>query len=120
MNVKVRQVVSYKGHNVSANGSVNLTLGAMYSELTGSIKLMQMLNNDVIVKAKLPDSKPMKLGMFRLKQITVNSDGTSKVKFNGTVDFVEIDNINSLPLNSDECSEFVIMYETDIEDEEEE
>lgn len=120
MIIKVKQVVSYKGHSVSANGSVNLTLGAMYSELTSTVKLMQMLNNDVIVKAKLPDAKPMKLGMFRLKNITVGGDGTSKIKFNGLVDYVEIDNINSLPLNSDECSEFVVMYEAEVEDEEEE
>ena len=47
MTVKVKEVVKYGGHSLSANGSVNFTLKASYSELTNTIQLMQMLNNDV-------------------------------------------------------------------------
>lgn len=120
MVVKVKEVVKYGGHSLSANGSVNFTLKASYSELTNTIQMMQMLNNDVIIKAKLPAGKPMKLGMFRIKQIVIDGDGESTLKFNGLNDYIEMDNLNLLPLNSDENKEFVILMEAEIEVEEEE
>lgn len=120
MTVKVKEVVKYGGHSLSANGSVNFTLKASYSELTKTIQLMQMLNNDVNIKAKLPAGKPMKLGMFRIKQIVIDGDGESTLKFNGLNDYIEMDNLNLLPLNSDENKEFVVMMEAEVEVEEEE
>lgn len=120
MTVKVKEVVKYGGHSLSANGSVNFTLKASYSELTNTIKMMQMLNNDVTIKAKLPAGKPMKLGMFRIKQIIIDGDGESILKFNGLNDYIEMDNLNLLPLNNDDNKEFIIMMEADVEIEEEE
>lgn len=120
MNIKVKEVVKYGGHSLSANGSVNFTLKAAYSELTNSIKLMQMLNNDVNIKAKVPNGKPMKLGMFRIKQIIIDGDGESTIKFNGLNDYIEMDNLNLLPLNSDENKEFVVLMEAEIEEEDNE
>ncbi len=121
MIVKVKQVVKYDGHSLSSNGSVNFKLRASYSELVNSIKLMQMLNNDVTIKAKIPGSKVMKLGIFRIKQIVFDGDGESKITFNGLNDFIEMDNLNLLPLkNSEETNEFQVLYESNIEDEENE
>ena len=120
MIVKVKEVVKYNGHSLSANGSVNFTLKASYSELTNTIQMMQMLNNDVNIKAKLPAGKPMKLGMFRIKQIIIDGDGESTLKFNGLNDYIEMDNLNLLPLNNDDNKEFVIMMEAEIETEDEE
>lgn len=117
MNIKVKEVVKYGGHSLSANGSVNFTLKAAYSELTNTIKLMQMLNNDVNIKAKVPGGNPMKLGMFRIKQIIIDGDGESTIKFNGLNDYIEMDNLNLLPLNSDENKEFVVLMEAEIEEE---
>lgn len=115
MNVKVKEVVKYGGHSLSANGSVNFTLKAQYSELPNTIKLMQMLNNDVNIKAKVPGGKPMKLGFFRVKQIVIDGDGESTIKFNGLNDYIEMDNLNLLPLNTDENKEFVVLMEADID-----
>lgn len=117
--IKVKQIVKYSGHSLSANGSVNFTLKASYSELTNTIKAMQMLNNDVNIKAKLPGGNPMKLGMFRIKQIVIDGDGESTLKFNGLNDYIEMDNLNLLPLNNDETKEFTVMMEAEIETEEE-
>lgn len=118
MNVKVKEVVKYGGHSLSANGSVNFTLKAQYSELPNTIKLIQMLNNDVNIKAKVPGGKPMKLGFFRVKQIVIDGDGESTIKFNGLNDYIEMDNLNLLPLNTDENKEFVVLMEADIETDE--
>ena len=121
MIIKVRQVVKYDGHSLSSNGSVNFKLRASYSELVNSIKLMQMLNNDVTIKAKIPGSKTMKLGIFRIKQIVIDGDGESKITLNGLNDFIEMDNLNLLPLkNSEETNEFQVLYESNVEDEENE
>ena len=117
MNIKVKSVVRYGGHSLSANGSVNLTLKSAYSELTNTIKLMQMLNNDVEIRAKIPGGNPMKLGTFRIKQIVIDGDGESVLKFNGLNDYIEMDNLNLLPLNSDENKEFVVMMAAEIEEE---
>lgn len=121
MIVKVKQVVKYDGHSLSSNGSVNFKLRASYSELVNSIKLMQMLNNDVIIKAKIPGSRVMKLGIFRIKQIVFDGDGESRITFNGLNDFIEMDNLNLLPLkNSEETNEFQVLYESNVEEEENE
>lgn len=117
MNVKVKEVVRYGGHSLSANGSVNFTLKAGYSELPKSIQLMQMLNNDVFIKAKIPSHSPMKLGSFRVKQIIIDGDGESVLKFNGLNDYIEMDNLNLLPMNDSDVKEFVVMMETEIEEE---
>lgn len=117
MNVKVKEVVKYAGHSLSANGSVNFTLKASYSELTNTIQLMQLLNNDVSIKAKMPGGKPMKLGSFRVKQIVIDGDGESTIKFNGLNDYIEMDNLNVLPQNDSDTKEFVVLMEADIEEE---
>ena len=117
MIIKVKEVVRYDGHSLSANGSVNFNLKAAYSELTNTINLMQMLNNDVNIKAKVPGGKPMKLGSFMAKQIVIDGDGESKIKFNGLNDYIEMDNLNLLPLNTDENKEFVVLMEAEIEEE---
>lgn len=118
MKVKVKEVVKYGGHSLSANGSVNFTLKAQYSELPNTIQLMQMLNNDASIKAKIPGGSPMKLGFFRVKQIVIDGDGESTIKFNGLNDYIEMDNLNLLPLNSDENKEFVVLMEAEIETDE--
>lgn len=117
--IKVKQVVVYGGHSLKANGAVDFTLKSAYSELVNTIQVMQMLNNDVFIKAKLPGKKAMKLGMFRIKQIVIDGDGESILKFNGLNDHIEMDNLNLLPLNTEDDKEFVVLMEAEIEEEEE-
>lgn len=109
-------VMQYCGHSLGQNSNVNLTLKADYSELTKTVMLMQMLNNDVTVKVKMPEEgKPFKLGIFRIKSATISGDGESKIKLNSMTDFVEVDNLNRLVTTD----RFVVKFETDVEIEEE-
>lgn len=121
MILKVKQVVTNAGYRVGANGSVSISFAAKYSELTNTIKLQQLLNNDVEIKAKVPTGtgKPqvLNLGNFRVKRTTIDDDGESKVEFNGITDYIEMDNLNKLPLNSDDLKEFTILVMADIESE---
>lgn len=118
MKVKVKEVVTYGGHSLSANGSVNFTLKAKYSELVNTIQLMQLLNNDIEIKAKIPAEKAKRLGYFRIKSIGIDGDGESNIKFVGLHDSVEMDNLNSLPMNDSDIKEFVVMMSSDVEIEE--
>lgn len=115
--VKVKEVVTYGGHSISANGSVNLTFKAQYSELVNTVQSLQLLNNDVFIKARVAGMKPVKLGMFRVKDVNVSGDGSSTIKFNGISDYIEVDNLNTLPLKDSDTPLFNILMEAEIEEE---
>lgn len=118
--IKVKEVVTYGGHSISANGSVNLTFKAQYSELVNTVQSLQLLNNDVFIKARVAGMKPMKLGMFRVKDVNVSGDGSSTIKFNGISDYIEVDNLNTLPLKDSDTPLFNILMEAEIEEEDNE
>lgn len=113
--VEVKQFVKYGGHNVTAKGLVNLTFKAQYSQLVNTIQLMQLLNNDIRMQVKAVDRKPMKLGYFRIKDIRISGDGESTIKYVGVIESSEVDNINSLPLNSDDVEEFQVRMLSEVE-----
>lgn len=96
MNISIKEVVSYKGHSVKANGNIDISFSAMYGELTNSIKVLQLLNNDVTIVAKLPGSKAVKLGNFNVRSVLFDGDGESVLKFTSMVDFVEMENVNTV------------------------
>lgn len=115
--VEVKVIGKYNGHSVKANQSVDLGLKAGYDQMTQAVKLLQMLNNDVTILAKIPDTKPFKLGVFRVQTVNFSHDGESSIKFNSMADFTEVDNFSKLI-----GSEMVILRvsaDIEIEDSEE-
>ena len=95
--VSVTFVTQYNGHNLKPNGNVDIAFKSDYSELANGIQLSMMLNNDVSIEVKLPDSKErISLGTFRLKELKIQSDGESVIRFNSMTDFVEVDALNKL------------------------
>lgn len=94
--VEVKIIGKYNGHSVKANQSVDLSFKAGYDQLTEAVKLLQFLNNDVTIKAKVPDAKPFNLGVFRVQAVNISHDGESAIKFNSMADFTEVDNFNNL------------------------
>ena len=113
--IKIKEVVQLNGYSLKASGAVDLVLVAEYGELVKSVQVLQMLNNDVTIKAKVPGNKAMMLGVWRVKNVIVDGDGESKLKFNGLSDFIEMQNLNLLPLKSDDNPRFQIMMEAQIE-----
>lgn len=118
MKVSVKSVATYKGHSLSENGSVNLSLKFKYDELVQTVRLTQMLNNDVNVKVRLSGQKPMVIGMFRIKNISIGGDGETALKLNSLNDFVEVDNLNNLVTK--EAFQVMFAAEVEIESEDEE
>lgn len=115
--VKIKEMVSYSGHSLTGNGVVNLTLKAMYSELVNTIQVMQLLNNDITLKARL-SSEVKNVGIFRVKHIEVDGDGESKIKLTGMAEYVNLSVLNEFPLKGDEVQEFAVMFISELEDEE--
>lgn len=116
--LKIQQVVSYFGHNMLNSGSVNLNLKASYSNLRETVLLTQMLNNDVEILARIPGQKAKRLGIFLIKKIQIDDDGESKITFNGLSEYIEMNNLNLLPLRDSDVTEFKVLYKTQIEHEE--
>lgn len=94
--VEVKAVAEYAGHNITANGSIDLNVKCNYGELTNYIQLVQMLNNDIKVGIKIEDRKPFTIGTFRLKQLRIDHDGMANIKLNSITDFVEVGRVNEL------------------------
>lgn len=94
--VEVKIVGKYNGHSVKANQSVDISFKAGYDQLANAVQLLQMLNNDVTIKAKVPDVKPFSLGSFRVQAVNISHDGESAIKFNSMADFTEVDNFSKL------------------------
>lgn len=121
MEIRVTQLVAYGNHIINASGVVKLTLRAQYSELQNSVRLLQLLHNDIRMLAKFPDEKkPVDLGWFRVDAVNIAGDGTSRLKFSGITDSVETDHLNLFPLKMDAVTEFRIRYSGEVDMEEEE
>lgn len=112
-NIKIGEFVAYNGSSTKANGVVTLNLKAMYSELVNTIKVLQLLNNDVKITVNDKDV----LGVFRVKDVVIDGDGESKLKFESMSDAVEMPTMNSL-VNIE--GEFKITMEARIELEDDE
>lgn len=119
MKITVKSVASYKGHSLKENGNVDLSLKFKYDELIHTIQLTQMLNNDVNVSVRLPNQKPMALGLFRIKNISIDGDGETSLKLNSLNDFVEIDNLNNLVTKEAFQAKFAAEIESEDEEDEE-
>lgn len=112
--VETKVVTKYAGHSVKANKSVDLALKCSYDQLTNYILLIQFLNVDVKMVAKLPGEKAFELGVFRVKEVKIDNDGEGTLKFNSMNDFVNTDNFNKL-IGSDLIN---VRFSADIEIEE--
>ncbi len=116
--IKVEQMVMYNGHSVKTNKTVSLGFKAMYSELTNTVKLLQLLNNDVKIVATVA-KKEIPLGTFMVKNVSIGSDGESVIKFDSMTDAVEMDNITSL-IGLEAEFKVAMSANVEIEDEDEE
>lgn len=94
--IAIKEIVNYKGHSVKPNGTVDISFSAMYDQITSSIGVLQLLNENVKILAKLPGRDPMELGNFMVKGVSFSKDGTSVIKFHTLTDYVEMDNINTV------------------------
>lgn len=116
MNVNIKTVASYVGHNVNKNKTISLTLKFGYDTITKYIQTIQMLNENIDIVVKIPDVGTVRLGNFMINNISIDHDGEGKIKFNSQVDYVELNNISKLI----DTEMFKISLIAEIEEEEKE
>lgn len=95
-NIKCAMECQYNGHNIKPNGDIDVNFKIPYDQITSGLMLIQMLNTNIHVYAKVDANKPVELGHFMLKNVNIDRDGEMKIKFNSEVDAVIMDNINQL------------------------
>lgn len=115
--VKIKCVGKYKNHSIRANKNVDVTFDCNYDELVNYIQLSQLLNENVDITVKIEKNKPFKLGMFMVKEIKINSDGSGTLRFNSQLDYVEANNLNLL---SGELLQLLFKADIEIDDESDE
>jgi len=93
--IKFKAVGNYRGHSVKQNGILELNLGFKYEELTKTVMATQLLNENVALYAKL-SSGVESLGSFMVKNISIDHDGNSQVRYNTNMDHAEANTINEL------------------------
>lgn len=94
--LKQKGIATFAGFNVGKNKVVTLKLKLKYDEVITSIELLQALNNDITIHAKIPDCQAMNLGMFMIGGISFDQDGNATIPFKSLVDNVNLDNICKL------------------------
>lgn len=95
--VEIKAVGKYNGHNIKPNKSVDIAFKFDYSEMVNYIQLLQLLNENVMIGLKTGnDAKPVKMGMFMIKEVRVDNDGEGLIKFNSSLDYIEPESFNGI------------------------
>ena len=63
----------------------------------------------------IPTFKAVNSGSIHIQDIKIDGDGESVLKFAGISDYVEMDNLNLLPLANEENKLFPILLECEME-----
>ncbi len=94
--LKQKGIATFEGLTISKSRTVILKVKLRYDEVITSINLLQGLNSDITVHAKVPDRKAMNLGIFTIGAVNFDKDGNATIPFKSMVQNVNLDNICSL------------------------
>lgn len=93
---KQKGVASFEGMTIGKNKTVQVKFKLPYDEIITSVELLQGLNTDITVKAKIPNKEAMVLGLFTIGGVNFDRDGNAVIPFKSLTDNVNLDNICSL------------------------
>lgn len=96
MELKQKGIVKFQGFNVASSKVVTLKVKLPFNEMVTSVKLLQSLNSDVTIHAKMDGSKAVSLGMFSISSVTFDKDGNATAQFKSMLENVDSENICSL------------------------
>ena len=94
--IKKKGIATFQGLSIGRNKTVQLKFKLRYDEILTSVELLQGLNSDITVHAKIGDDKPINLGIFTIGAVNFDKDGNATIPFKSLVDNVNLDNINSI------------------------
>ena len=93
---KQKGIAEFQGMSIGKNKTVQVKFKLRYDEILTSVELLQGLNSDITVHAKIGDDKPVNLGIFTIGAVNFDKDGNATIPFKSLVDNVNLDNINSI------------------------
>ena len=93
---KQKGIATFQGLSIGRNKTVQSKFKLRYDEILTSVELLQGLNSDITVHAKIGDDKPINLGIFTIGAVNFDKDGNATIPFKSLVDNVNLDNINSI------------------------
>lgn len=94
--LKQQGIASFEGLSIRKNKTIQVKFKLRYDEILTSVELLQGLNNDITLHAKVPDKKPMNLGIFTIGAINFDKDGNATIPFKSLTDNVNVESICSL------------------------
>lgn len=89
-------VVKFNGFTISPTRVVSLKFIMRYDEIITSINLLQGLQSDITIHAKVPDRKAFSLGIFNVGGVSFDKDGNAKITFKSMTDNVNLEEVCSL------------------------
>ena len=93
--LKQKGVAIFDGMTIGKNKTVQLKFKMRYDEILTSVELLQGLNADITIHAKLPGGV-VNLGIFTIGSVNFDKDGNATIPFKSLVENVNLDNICSL------------------------
>lgn len=94
--LKQQGIASFEGLSIGKNKTIQVKFKLRYDEILTSVELLQGLNNDITLHAKVPDKKPMNLGIFTIGAINFDKDGNATIPFKSLTENVNVESICSL------------------------
>lgn len=94
--LKQQGIASFEGLSIGKNKTIQVKFKLRYDEILTSVELLQGLNNDITLHAKVPDKKPMNLGIFTIGAVNFDKDGNATIPFKSLTDNVNVESICSL------------------------
>lgn len=92
--LKQKGVATLEGININKSRAITVSFKLRYDEILTSVELLQGLNNDITVHAKLPSTgKVVSLGMFTIGAVNFDRDGNAKIPFKSMLENVNLESI---------------------------
>lgn len=91
--MKKKGVATFEGMNISKAGLVTVKFKLRYDEILTSVGLLEGLNKDITVRAKVGGGKAKSLGLFTIGAINFDRDGNAVIPFKALAESVNLDNI---------------------------
>lgn len=114
-------IATFEGLSIKKSKVLTMKFKLRYDEVVTSVNLLQGLNADITVHAKVGTGKLMNLGLFTIGGISFDRDGNATVPFNSMLDNVNLDNINSvMNAEPEECIQLKFMAVLELPEPEEE
>lgn len=94
--IQEKGIASFEGMSVSTGSVVTLKLKLRYDEILTSVNLLQGLQSDITVHAKVPDEKAFSLGVFTINAVNFDKDGNAKITLKSMTDNVNLEKVCQL------------------------